>query len=122
MSNLTHEDVQQLAREAVEIMQGRIVNAVRYSEAYEATDCTVVLHANHLAPSLRALPNGERVWSASFDQDSPELWETFVDGTDAIEAIEVPDGRTDSDEPDVWVISWEDGDLWAYAPEHEQRD
>lgn len=122
---MTVQEAERLARETVEIMRGRIVNAVRFCEAYEGTDRTCVLDGSMYSPSSRALPNGERVWRASVDSTDPtsmELWEAFEDITSELESVEVPDGRTDSDCPDDWTVGWEDGCLFAYAPEYDQRD
>jgi hypothetical protein len=117
---MTNADVVKLAQECVILVKSRAVDAVRYCEAYEGTDQCIVFDGSAYGPSMRALPRAERVWQET--QDDPDLWETFVGITDAVEGFEIPDGRTDSDDPDSWVLAWEEGILWAYAPEHGQRD
>lgn len=116
---MTTQDVERIARETVEIMRSRIVDAVRYSEAYEGTDRTCVVDGSMYSPSTRALPNASRVWQAD---NYDGLWEVFVDITDELENVTVPDGRTDSEHPDEWTVGWEDGCLFAYAPEYGQQD
>jgi hypothetical protein len=119
---MTSEQVAALARECVTLVKSRAVDAVRYCEAYEGTDQCIVFDGSAYGPSMRVLPRADEVWEASFDQDDADLWQTFVDITDEVEGFEIPDGRTDSDDPDSWVLSWEDGILWAYAPEHGERE
>lgn len=116
---MTIQEAERIARDAVTIMRSRAQDAVRYSEAYEQTTCTLVLDGSQLSPSTRALPGAESVFQASYE--APELWEAFGWIADRIEDIEIPDGRTDEPHPDCWTVAWEDGCLFAYAPEHDSE-
>lgn len=47
---MTVQEAEKLARETVEIMRGRIVDAVRFCEAYEGTDRVLVIDGTQYSP------------------------------------------------------------------------
>lgn len=116
---MTITEAQNRASETIEVMRGRITNAVRYCEAYEGTSRTLVVDGSMYSPSTRALPGAAAVW----EQADDEAWQTYEDiVVDGLEQFSVPDGRTDEAEPEHWSVGWEDGCLWAYAPEYSEQD
>jgi hypothetical protein len=117
-------EAERLASLTIEILRSRVTEAVRYAEAYETYDLgvtgrTIVYDGQDYAPSDRRLPYGEHVYL----HGTPEAWEAWSEAVnDALSSIEVPDGRTDSDTPEMWTVAWADGILFAYVPEYDASD
>lgn len=103
---------EQLAAETIEILRSRCIDAVRFAEAYGHEGRTIVADGSMLSPSDRALPNGER----AYQSEPPTSFETWRDLVDAFLADFTVPEDTDG-EPDDWTFGWEDGCLFAYAPE-----
>jgi hypothetical protein len=101
------------AAETIAILRDRLEAAVRYSEAYEGTRSTVAIDGSMLSPSDRALPRGEEMYQSD-DPNAFELWREEVDAF--LSDFTVPED-SDSEAPDDWTFSWEDGCLVASLPE-----
>lgn len=114
---MTVKQAEQLAEQTLTIMRSRAVDAVRYAEAYGHEGRTCVVDGSMYSPSTRALPNASRAWEAGDD-----AWTAFDEIVgDGVEQITVPED-TDSDAPDDWSLSWDEGCLFAYAPGFEHTD
>jgi hypothetical protein len=112
-STMTPEQAERYARQATEIVASRFEAAVRYAEAYGHEGRAIVIDGSQYSPSTRAVPYASIVW----DSDSAEAWEAFEDYLDrAVDGMIVPED-TDSESPDDWTLSWDDGCLFAVAPE-----
>jgi hypothetical protein len=101
------------AAETIAILRDRLEAAVRYSEAYEGSRSTVAIDGSMLSPSDRALPRGEEMYQFA-EAEAFELWREEVDAF--LSGFAVPED-SDSEAPEEWSFSWEDGCLVASLPE-----
>lgn len=118
----TIETAERLARETIEVLAGRLANAVSYAEAYGHDGRTVVIDGSAFSPSSRVLPNGSRVW----DLDNADAWEAWDNAvSEWLDTFEVhcddSDGRED-DPSYVWTFSWDNGCLFGIHPDDDDPD
>jgi hypothetical protein len=118
---MTNADVVKLAQECVILVKSRAVDAVRYCEAYEGTDQCIVFDGSAYGPSMRVLPRAGEVWQETPSTIPTSGRRSSTSPTRSKGSRFPTVGPTRSD-PDSWVLAWEEGILWAYAPEHGQQD